>query len=363
MPCLRSSRRSQADKLRIAQRGNANSACRGSGYRHTVLQWGKSPFTGRSHKLVIPAESPDKKFVLLVGASHLRAVADGFVEMPEGRLSFGVMSTPGASATDLKNEVLHAALPRTPDAICVLAPGNNLTSSRTLEEARADFGSLLAIVSSCCPKVFVVDFPPRLDVEVSLQDAMRQEFQREATLMGVKYFSVAEFFPLDCRVLWSKDGVHLSDSDGMKILVQLLWQHSYEQILGTAPEPQVPPRRRKFTPNVPEEEVGGPSPPDPPERALVVRGRRVTLKGCFIPLTPVRLSSAMLAEINKRVPSQRPRPPEETREATVDHGQTAAAPKRSPAEHRVRLFKSCNMTCYIVLHPVAFALIFIIRVF
>lgn len=36
---------------------------RGTGYRHAVLPWPTSPFTGKSHKLVIPAQSPDKKVV------------------------------------------------------------------------------------------------------------------------------------------------------------------------------------------------------------------------------------------------------------------------------------------------------------
>ena len=38
---------------------------RGTGYRHAVLGWPTSPFTGRSHKLVIPAQSPDKKVIIV----------------------------------------------------------------------------------------------------------------------------------------------------------------------------------------------------------------------------------------------------------------------------------------------------------
>ncbi|KAK0131721.1 hypothetical protein N1851_033498 [Merluccius polli] len=395
----------------------------GTGYRHKVNKWPVSPFTGRSHKLVIRPESPDKKFVLIVGDSHLRAIVDGVVQMLEEPFSFGVMSTPGAAASVLRTEVLNAVLPRVPDAVCLLAPSNNLTASRTIDKASVDYVNLLrtirsrwpnfvlivgdshlraivdgvpdargtlflwrdvdprgcclcvadrgaercassvpdavcllrpnnltasrtidkasvdyvnllrtirsrwpnfvlivgdshlrAIVDGCGPdargtlflwrdvdprgcclcvadrgaercasrvfvvdfppclncevsyqdllrqeyhrggtgyrhkvnkwpvspftgrshklvipaespdkKVFVVDFPPRLNCEVSRQDLLRQEYQRVSARMGVKYFSAEEYFPHTQLELWSRDGVHLSDDRGMGILVQLLW--------------------------------------------------------------------------------------------------------------------------------------------
>ena len=86
------------------------------------------------------------QFVLLVGDSHLRSYADNFVPLPDEDLSFGVMSSPGASADRIREEVAHTVLPRTPDAICLLAPGNNVTSSRTVDDAQKDFSNLLTTV-------------------------------------------------------------------------------------------------------------------------------------------------------------------------------------------------------------------------
>ncbi|XP_034017275.1 uncharacterized protein LOC117502346, partial [Thalassophryne amazonica] len=114
-------------------------ANRGTGWHHKVHQWPTSVHTGRQHKLVIPAEVPDKKFVLVVGASHLRSLADGIVLVPEDHYSFGFMSTPGACADHLRTEVVHAVLPRTPDAVCLIAPGNNLTASTTPKHGGAVF--------------------------------------------------------------------------------------------------------------------------------------------------------------------------------------------------------------------------------
>ncbi|XP_062293681.1 uncharacterized protein LOC133997958 [Scomber scombrus] len=157
---------------------------RGTGRRHRVLKWPVSPFTGRSHKLVIPPESPDKKVLLL---SHLRSIVDRIVRMPKSdNLSFCIMSTPGACASQICIEVLHAVVPRTPEAVCVLAASNNLTASRTVDEAAMDFANLLQSVCNRWPKVIVVDFPPRLACDPNYQYHLRQAYCRVAARMEME---------------------------------------------------------------------------------------------------------------------------------------------------------------------------------
>lgn len=94
------------------------------------------------------------QFVLLVGDSHLRAIADGFVSMPSGGISFGVLSVPGAKAAAICTEVKCVSLPRSPEAVVILAPSNNLPpSSRSLPQSAADFGALLSSACAAWPNV------------------------------------------------------------------------------------------------------------------------------------------------------------------------------------------------------------------
>lgn len=93
------------------------------------------------------------QFIFFIADSHARSFVDGYVKVPRGSLSFGWMSTPGASAAQLAREVQGAVVTREPDAVCVLAPSNNLTASKTIAEAGADFAKLLLAVCERWPKV------------------------------------------------------------------------------------------------------------------------------------------------------------------------------------------------------------------
>ncbi|XP_067456171.1 uncharacterized protein [Thunnus thynnus] len=357
MPRDKSFRRSQAARRRMAERrlvvfgpqrpSTGTCAREGTGFRHKVKKWPISALTGRSHKLVIPPEDPDKKFVLVIGASHLRAMVDGFVKMPEGRLSFGFMSTPGACASELRTEMLHAAVPRTPDAVCVMAPSNNLTASRTVDEAGADFRQFLRSACSLWTTVFVQDFTPRLNADLGIQELMRQEFHRVAASMGIRYFPTAEHFPLDRLDLWSRDGVHLSDAGGMAILSQLIWMSAYQLLETPPPTPQVPlrtsPPGRTFVPKVVVKgEAPVPRPSNPFDWTVVSKGRKAdeTSVKCFIPLNPVRFSSAVLDAMDKAVPSHLPSPvctavPQGKLKPNVVRRQKAVASKRKRGQQQV----------------------------
>ncbi|XP_036968948.1 uncharacterized protein LOC119027657 isoform X7 [Acanthopagrus latus] len=309
-------------------------ARRGTGYRHRVKTWPTSKLTGRSHKLVIPPESPGKQFVLIVGDSHLRAIVDHFAKMPEGKFSFGIMSTPGAHAAQLRTEVLHAKVRQDPDAVCVLAPSNNLTASRTVDEAAVDYARFLTAVRSRWSKVFVVDFPPRLNEDEEHQRALRHAYHRVTARMGLRYFSAEEYFPRTRLDLWSRDGVHLSDREGMGILTQLLWA-STEQFLETPPPPPpVSPTPsqplRKVSPKlVVKGEVPGP--------ASVAQQQE---KESFLPLNPRWFSSTTLCAMEEVSPSQLsdvvdvPSPPARKKVASPVAARRHRTTERRPPHHQ-----------------------------
>ncbi|KAK7912600.1 hypothetical protein WMY93_012811 [Mugilogobius chulae] len=122
--------------------------------------------------------------------------------------------------------------------------------------------------------------------------------------------------------------VHLSDSDGMQVLVQLLWQACYMQLEASSPTSSVaPPLCRPSTRRVsPRVVVTGPLPvprPPPSEWTLVGQGREdqprdserplvgpvgrlVPQEGenvFSIPLSPTLFSPAMLVEMDRFAPS------------------------------------------------------------
>lgn len=188
MPRGKAYRRAEAARFRQQSRRQdatflparpAFSAIPGTGWRRKSLQWPLSPRTGKQLKVAIPEKVPDKKLVLFVGASHLRPIVDGFVPMEADGYTFGFLSVPGACADLLTTEVKHVVRTCTqiPDAVCVLAPSNNL--NQTPDRAAAAFGRYLRAVLEAwrTAEVFVVDHVPRLSVEGVVQESHRQNFQ------------------------------------------------------------------------------------------------------------------------------------------------------------------------------------------
>ncbi|XP_029954136.1 uncharacterized protein LOC115393324 isoform X3 [Salarias fasciatus] len=317
MPRARGHRRAKAARRRLAQPQDWSPAPavpefvarRGTGFRHRVRRWPTSVLTGKSRKLVTPARDPEKKMVFVVGDSHLRAMVDGYVAVPEGPLCFSYLCVPGAGGSQLRTELLHADLPWTPDAVCVCAPSNDLVS-RTVDSAGLDFSALLTTACSFWPKVFVLDFPPRLNIEPGLQELLRQEYHRVAARMGVPYVSVAEHFPLHRLELWCPDQVHLSDSHGMEVLVQLLWEAAFQQLVpppSQAPVRPPAPKRARVAPRlVVTGHVPVPRHRNPWEWSVVGQGGKAARPAegsSAIPPNPVWFRGPMLDAMEKVSPS------------------------------------------------------------
>uniref|UniRef100_A0AAV2M364 Uncharacterized protein n=1 Tax=Knipowitschia caucasica TaxID=637954 RepID=A0AAV2M364_KNICA len=218
---------------------------------------------------------------------------------------------------------------REPDVVCLLAPCNNITASKTVTEAASEFARLLDVVCSRWQEVCVLDFPPRLTVEVELQQALREEYRRVAARREIRYFPVAEHFRMDKLRLWCWDGVHLSDNHGMGVYAKLLQQACYQQLEGKVPTVVVPPSPSKpytwrYKPRV---VVAGPEPsprPPPPEWTVIGQGRernqprasthtqrfprgprlvQPVRNAPILPLSPTMFSEANMLKVEKVYPS------------------------------------------------------------
>uniref|UniRef100_A0A8C6S176 Uncharacterized protein n=1 Tax=Neogobius melanostomus TaxID=47308 RepID=A0A8C6S176_9GOBI len=291
MPRGKGFRRSFAAKQRRAEQLTRPSSLffscafevRVPGDRHIPNVWPKG-VSKKQHRLVIPALSPNKKLVLLVGNSHLRAVVENVVPMPQGGLSFAISATPGGCASHIQAELAGTVLPRDPALVCVMATCNNGFSrdpTRTVDQAAREFGQLLAYVCGRWPKV-----------STSLLHFMLTWRFRPSFSRRLRYFPVAQEFPLTSREMWAKDGTHLSDSHGMPILVKLLWNACYMQLeldvaaaAAAAAQASPPPRRpvtRRVSPRMEVPEVLPVPPPPPPEYTEVRRGSKVRmLQFCY----------------------------------------------------------------------------------
>ncbi|KAI4800559.1 hypothetical protein KUCAC02_009624 [Chaenocephalus aceratus] len=167
---------------------------------------------------------------------------------------------------------------------------------------------------------------------------MRQEFRRVAARMGVKYTPIAEYFPSTDLDLWSRDGVHLSDSAGMPILVGSIWNAAYMQLVPAEPTPspvvhrRSPPARRVTKRVIVKGEVAKSPQLDPSKWTVIGQGRKRSphdepeqsidalkpagtvqqeeLEESYLPLTPAWFSSAMLVEMDNMSPSHLPGPDE-----------------------------------------------------
>uniref|UniRef100_A0A3Q2ZSZ9 Uncharacterized protein n=1 Tax=Kryptolebias marmoratus TaxID=37003 RepID=A0A3Q2ZSZ9_KRYMA len=233
----------------------------------------------------------------------LQLFADDKVTVSDGNINFGVMCTPGACAAKLQQEVLHAVTTCQLDAVCVLAPLNNLTASINRDEAGWEFEQYLLTVCSrfYFPLVFCTGMVP--------------QYHRRSAKLGIPFYPIADDINL---------GRHeLCDDHGMPILNQLMWIAAYQFVEKSEP---------KIVPCVVVKGVERPPPPPSSEWTTVTSGRKVrviyiclgttschsskkrvvpdkmdgtpvALKECYIKLNPVSFSADMLVVMEKVSPS------------------------------------------------------------
>ncbi|TKS65838.1 ATP-dependent DNA helicase PIF7 [Collichthys lucidus] len=299
---------------------------------------------------------------------------------PRGRCTFGWWYRSAAQGVEVggvaaDQQAAQVGDSSSPEAVIVLAPSNNLTASRGLENSSADFAALLKTARSRWSNVVVLDFPPRLSVEEDQQKLLRMAYHSACADQGVPYHHICENFPLHQRDLWARDGTHLSDSAGMPILAYLLWQAADRQLAEPEPEPHVAPiptcpyRPRFATQVVVKGIKPQPRPAANPDGWItVVNGQKrslpeaelaaldkqvsqkmvcydefihdltevdmVELRECFIPLTPVRFSPATLRAIEKTSPSFLPTPEEGTAVPVCIQKQKVAVKRRTVVAKR-----------------------------
>ncbi|KAK7940387.1 hypothetical protein WMY93_003713 [Mugilogobius chulae] len=260
MPSTKTSCRSTAAKLRRQKQLEKQQVTQqGTSHKELNRVWDSVTVSGtqeegekKNHKLFVPDEDPEKKFVLFVGDSHLQTLAFHEKSFPESCLSFGFSCTPEATAKHLQrvlSEDGKKLADKKPDLLCLLAP-SNIPCNTTFKNAVEIFEGLLCSAKEFCSQL-----------GYNYQIALSQAYHRVAAIYGITYHPIGDHFCRNNRKLWNEKGTHLSDDHGLQILMDQVWTACYRMLeLSPSCAPKLPFR----TYSKPRRSPRRPAPVSPP---------------------------------------------------------------------------------------------------
>ncbi|XP_054764740.2 uncharacterized protein LOC129271398 [Lytechinus pictus] len=193
----------------------------GTGRRSKAEPWEKG-VSGKQNKTFVDGTNRNRSVAYIFTDSQLRPVVQGEVELPPGPVHMIINSTPGGTCRHVEEELLEFRWELEPDVVLVAAGTNNIGfGSKSLGVACKQFRGLLRSARRMTPLVLASSIAPRLDRKGRLVDEYNDAFYKICNEEGATWLDITDSFPMTERILWARDGLHISECTGLPRLLRV----------------------------------------------------------------------------------------------------------------------------------------------